>query len=137
MSASATTGALSVEVLLRGSGSAVAGLFAVAVFGSGPGPARFPPTSYITVTVSPTPDGMSPRVHGKPPAQGAVAETSVSPDGVGSSSTTPGATDGPTLPTVMMYVAVVPGVSTSGALLLTKTSASGTSVDTTRAMLSV
>ena len=56
-------------------------------------------TENTTVTLTPTPLPSVPRLHGKPPAQGAVADTKVRPAGVGSASDTFAALLGPLLVT--------------------------------------
>lgn len=75
------------------------------------------------------PDVSVPRLQGNPPEQGAVADTKVSPAGVGSLRVTAAASDGPPLNTWMLKVVFVPGVK-GEPLLVTVTSASGLPVVT-------
>ena len=56
-------------------------------------------TANVAVTLTTAPAASVPRSHGNPPAHGALAETNASPAGVGSSSTTFAALDGPLLVT--------------------------------------
>src|SRR5262245_7483013 len=72
-----------------------------------------------------SPAARSPSVHGKL-AQLPVAETKDKPGGVGSSSTTSAAGEGPSLPTTMVYVTFVFDPVDCGPVLVTKTSAAGT-----------
>src|SRR5215813_7807836 len=69
-----------------------------------------------------------PSAHGKPPLQAPLADTKVSPVGVGSLSVTVAASDGPAFVTVIVYVTDVPAVACTGPLRLTCTSADGVAV---------
>src|SRR5690349_2947202 len=81
-SACATTSLSSVLVLLAVFGSSV-GPLTVAVFVIVP-PALLG-TANVAVTLTAVDAGIAPISHGNPPEHGALAETNVSPDGVGSS----------------------------------------------------
>src|SRR5262249_60335903 len=72
---------------------------------------------------------------GTPPVQGPVADTNVRPVGVGSLRTTPTASDGPALLTVIAYAAVDPAVACAGPLVEICRSASGVTVTALVAML--
>src|SRR5215510_5552008 len=74
------------------------------------------------------PGARAPIAHGNPAAHGAPADTNVRPAGVGSVSATPDAADGPLFDTTTVKVTVVPATTgTRGPLLVTRTSAIGTS----------
>src|SRR5262245_28340757 len=72
-----------------------------------------------------SPAARFPSVHGKL-AQLPVAETKDKPGGAGSSSTASVASEGPSLPTTMVYVTFVFDPVDCGPVLVTKTSAAGT-----------
>ena len=56
----------------------------------------------VAVIVRVAPAGTTPSVHGKAVVQAPVFDTQVSPAGVGSRTTTPAASDGPVLVTVIV-----------------------------------
>jgi hypothetical protein len=92
MSALKTTGVMTVLLLSPGVGSGV-GLVTVAVLVTEP--VALAGTENTTVTFVVAPFASVPNAHGKPPAHGAVADTKVKPAGVGSTSDTVCAFDGP------------------------------------------
>src|SRR5262252_3743548 len=76
-----------------------------------------------------------PSEHGKPPLHAPLADTKVSPVGVGSLSVTFAASDGPASVTVIAYVIVDPGVACAGPLFEIWRSATGVTVTALVAML--
>src|SRR5262245_16683084 len=69
------------------------------------------------------PAGTVPSAHGNAPVHAPVLETNVSPGGVGSSTTTAVASDGPGFVTVIVKVRFVPAVTFGGPLFVSCTSA--------------
>src|SRR5262249_61536933 len=63
------------------------------------------------VMVAVAPGASTPRVHGNAVVQAPLFEVNVNPVGVGSSTTTPTAVDGPTLLTTVVNVMSVPAVA--------------------------
>src|SRR6266550_2237823 len=100
-------------------GSGVVALAAVAVLVMGAVPA---PTVYVACTVFDCAGVMLPRLHGKV-VHAPVALTNVRRAGVGSSSETLEASEGPLLVTLMVNVTVLPIVVIDGPVLLTTMSA--------------
>jgi hypothetical protein len=81
-------------------------------------PAKFAGTSYVTVIVLVVFGATVPKPHGKAVRQSPVLETKFKPAGVGSLTITFAALDGPSFLTVIVYVALEPGVMLAGPVLL-------------------
>jgi hypothetical protein len=77
-------------------------------------PAKFAGTSYVTVIVSVVFGATVPKLQGKAVRQSPVLETKLNPVGVGSLTITFAAFDGPSFLTVIVYVALEPGVMLAG-----------------------
>jgi hypothetical protein len=81
------------------------------------------------------PGAIVPRLQGKAVVQSPLVDTHVNPAGVGSSTLTPVATDGPALATVTVYVTRPPGTAVVGPVLVIDRSANCVTVVTTLAAL--
>src|SRR4029077_6551074 len=92
-------------------------------------------TANVAVTLTTRLARGVPRSHGNPPAQGPVADTNVSPVGVGSSSTALVALDGPLLVTPSVYAICWPAMTEAGPVFTTARSALAIGVTTTLELL--
>jgi hypothetical protein len=112
--------------LLSGFGSLV-GLVTVAVFAILE-PEKSLGALYVTVIVLVSNGARIPNSQGKAVMQSPVLETKFSPAGVGSSTETLAAFDGPLFVTVIVYVTFVPGMMLAGPVFVISRSATGVSV---------